>query len=187
MAVPPNYSLYAAPHAGSPTATGSQNAGTISVGHPGIRLSADFSKETAERRKAFLSLRTHLRHLDMKVGLIEPARMVITKNGESRNFYDLEDLRTFLEGLQDQTQSIEMTARMPQDLRGLPLGAAHSASASESGGRFTIDPQARERDLERLTKSYDDRGQVLQAVAMHIQLSDRDKSRSPLKPTVAPT
>ncbi|KAJ1116205.1 hypothetical protein NDU88_004423 [Pleurodeles waltl] len=40
-----------------------------------IRLSADFSKETAERRKAFLSLRTRLRHLDMKFGLFEPARM----------------------------------------------------------------------------------------------------------------
>ncbi|KAJ1211102.1 hypothetical protein NDU88_006463 [Pleurodeles waltl] len=53
-----------------------------------IRLLADFSKETAERRKAFLSLRTRLRHLDVKFGLFEPARMWITKNGESRNFYD---------------------------------------------------------------------------------------------------
>ncbi|KAJ1104919.1 hypothetical protein NDU88_002327 [Pleurodeles waltl] len=79
-----------------------------------IRLSDDFSMETAERRKAFLSLRTHLRHLDVKVGLFEPARMWITKNGESRNFYDLEDLRTFLEGLQDQTQSMEMTAQTPR-------------------------------------------------------------------------
>ncbi|KAJ1088526.1 hypothetical protein NDU88_001683 [Pleurodeles waltl] len=68
-----------------------------------IRLSADFSKETAERKKAFLSLRTRLCHLDMKFGLFKPARMWITKNGESRNFYDPEDLRTFLEGLQDQT------------------------------------------------------------------------------------
>ncbi|KAJ1150612.1 hypothetical protein NDU88_003402 [Pleurodeles waltl] len=75
-----------------------------------IRLLADFSKETAERRKAFLSLPTCLRHLDMKFCLFEPARMWITKNGESRNFYDPEDLRTFLEGLHDQTQSMEMIA-----------------------------------------------------------------------------
>ncbi|KAJ1097211.1 hypothetical protein NDU88_002336 [Pleurodeles waltl] len=48
-----------------------------------IRLSADFSKETAERRRAFLSLRTRLRRLGVKFGLFEPARMWITKNGES--------------------------------------------------------------------------------------------------------
>ncbi|KAJ1169857.1 hypothetical protein NDU88_001745 [Pleurodeles waltl] len=149
-----------------------------------IRLSADFSKETAERRKAFLSLRTHLRHLDVKFSIFEPARMWITKNGESGNFYGPEDLRTFLEGLQDQTQSMEMTAQTPQDIRRLPSGTGHSASKSE--GRFTIEPQARGRDLERLTKSYN-RGQVLQAVAMHTQLSDRDKSHSHLRPTVAAT
>ncbi|KAJ1125508.1 hypothetical protein NDU88_003937 [Pleurodeles waltl] len=74
-----------------------------------IRISADFSKETADRRKAFLSFRTQLCRLDVKFGLFEPARMWITKNGESRNFYDPEGLRTFLEGLQDQTQSMETT------------------------------------------------------------------------------
>ncbi|KAJ1088520.1 hypothetical protein NDU88_001677 [Pleurodeles waltl] len=137
-----------------------------------IRLTADFSKETAERRKAFLSLRTRLCHLDMKFGIFEPARMWITKNRESRNFYDPEDLRKFLEGLQDQTQSMDMMAQTPQDIRGLSSGAAHSASTSESGGRLTTDPQARRRDLERLTKSYDNRGQVLQAVGIHTQLSE---------------
>ncbi|KAJ1171328.1 hypothetical protein NDU88_003191 [Pleurodeles waltl] len=106
-----------------------------------IRLSADFSKETAERRKAFLSLRSRLRHLDVKFGLFEPARMWITKNGESQNFYDPEDLRTFLEGLNDQSQSMEMTAQTPQDIRGLPSRAGHPANASEPEGRFTIDPQ----------------------------------------------
>ncbi|KAJ1210706.1 hypothetical protein NDU88_006068 [Pleurodeles waltl] len=152
-----------------------------------IRLSADFSKQTAERRRAFLSLCTRLRHLDVKFCLFEPARMWITKNGESLTFYDPEDLRTFLEGLHDQTQFMETTAQIPQDIRGLPSGAGHPETASDPDGRFTIDHQTRGRDLERLTKSYDDRGQVLQAVVMHTQLSDRDKSRSPLKPTVAAT
>ncbi|KAJ1110055.1 hypothetical protein NDU88_007410 [Pleurodeles waltl] len=46
-----------------------------------IRLLADFSKETADRRKAFLSFRTQLRCLDVKFGLFEPARMWITKKG----------------------------------------------------------------------------------------------------------
>ncbi|KAJ1156908.1 hypothetical protein NDU88_009625 [Pleurodeles waltl] len=90
--------------------------GPFRLGTLEIRLSADFSKETAERRKAFLSFRTQLRHLDVKFGLFKPARMWITKNGESLNFYDPEDLRTFLEGLHDQAQSMEMTAQTPQDI-----------------------------------------------------------------------
>ncbi|KAJ1200533.1 hypothetical protein NDU88_004356 [Pleurodeles waltl] len=69
--------------------------GPFRLGTLDIRLSADFSKEIAERRKAFLALRTRLRHLDVKFGLFEPARMTITKNGESQNFYDPEDLRAF--------------------------------------------------------------------------------------------
>ncbi|KAJ1207300.1 hypothetical protein NDU88_002691 [Pleurodeles waltl] len=84
-------------------------------------LSADFSRETAERRRAFLSLRPRLRHLDVKFGLFEPARMWITKNGESRTFHDPEDLRIFLEGLQDTSQTLEKTAQSSspsQDVQG---------------------------------------------------------------------
>ncbi|KAJ1122722.1 hypothetical protein NDU88_001207 [Pleurodeles waltl] len=117
--------------------------------------------------------------------------MWITKNGESRNFYNPEDLRAFLESLQDQmqdqTQSMETTAQTTQSTRSPSSGTSRPAPASELEVRSTIDPPTRGRDLERLAKSYDDRGQVLQAVAMHTQLSDRDKSRSPLKPTMDPT
>ncbi|KAJ1150617.1 hypothetical protein NDU88_003407 [Pleurodeles waltl] len=38
-----------------------------------VRLTADFSKETSERRRAFLSLRPRLQQLDVKCGLFEPA------------------------------------------------------------------------------------------------------------------
>ncbi|KAJ1186956.1 hypothetical protein NDU88_003735 [Pleurodeles waltl] len=165
--------------------------GPLRLGSLEIRISADFSKETTDRRRAFLSLRTQLRRLDVKFGLFEPARMWITKNGESQKFYNPEDLRAFLENLQDQmqgqTQSMETTAQTTQPAWGPPSGASRSAPASELEARSTTDPQTRGRDLERLTKSYDNRGQVLQAVAMHMQLSDRDKSRSPLKPTTDPT
>ncbi|KAJ1194319.1 hypothetical protein NDU88_003608 [Pleurodeles waltl] len=54
--------------------------GPLRLGTLEIRLSADFSKETVDRRRAFLSLRPRLRHLDVKFGLFEPARMWITKN-----------------------------------------------------------------------------------------------------------
>ncbi|KAJ1182688.1 hypothetical protein NDU88_007872 [Pleurodeles waltl] len=119
--------------------------GPLRLGTLEIRLSADFSKETAERRRAFLSLRPRLHHLDVKFGLFEPARMWITKNGESRTFYDPEDLRTFLEGLHDQTQSMETTAQTPQDIWGLPLVAGHPETAPDPDGRSTIDPQTRGR------------------------------------------
>ncbi|KAJ1105130.1 hypothetical protein NDU88_002538 [Pleurodeles waltl] len=74
--------------------------GPLRSGNLEIWISADFSKETADRRRAFLSFRTQLRRLDVKFGLFEPARMWITKNGESQNFYNPEDLRAFLERLQ---------------------------------------------------------------------------------------
>ncbi|KAJ1106547.1 hypothetical protein NDU88_003948 [Pleurodeles waltl] len=115
--------------------------GPLRSGNLEIRISADFSKETAERRKAFLSFRTQLRRLDVKFGLFEQAMMWITKNGESLNFYDPEDRRAFLEGLQDQTQSMEMNAQTPHDIRGLPSGAGHRAPASEPEGRFTMAPK----------------------------------------------
>ncbi|KAJ1155185.1 hypothetical protein NDU88_007920 [Pleurodeles waltl] len=156
--------------------------GPLRLGSLEIRLSVDFSKETADRRRAFLSLRPRLRHLDVKFGLFEPARMWITKNEESQTFYDPEDLKTFLEGLHDPTQPMESATQPPQDIQNQTRGTGQLETALDTDGRPTTDPQTRGRDLERLTKSFDDRCQVLQAVAMHTQLSDRDKSRSPLKP-----
>ncbi|KAJ1149048.1 hypothetical protein NDU88_001868 [Pleurodeles waltl] len=161
--------------------------GPLWLGTLEIRLSADFSKETVDQRRAFLSLLPRLRHLDVKFGLFEPARMWITKNGESLTFFDPEDLRIFLDRLQEQEQPMETTTLTLQDIRGLSSGASHPETTSNPEGGATMDLQSRGRDLERLTKSHDDRGQVLLAVAMYTQLSDRDKSRSPLKPTVAPT
>ncbi|KAJ1132697.1 hypothetical protein NDU88_011000 [Pleurodeles waltl] len=62
-----------------------------------IRITADFSKETDDHCKAFLSLR--LLQLEVKYGLFDPAQMRITKDGKSRDFYEPEDLRHFLDKL----------------------------------------------------------------------------------------
>ncbi|KAJ1210267.1 hypothetical protein NDU88_005633 [Pleurodeles waltl] len=131
----------------------SRRQGPLRLGPLEIRLSADFSKETADRRRAFLSLRPRLRHLDIKFGLFEPARMWITKNGESRTFYDPEDLKSFLEGLHDPTQPMESTTQSPQDTQNQTRGMGQSEIALDTDGRPTTDPQTRGRDLERLTKS----------------------------------
>ncbi|KAJ1107456.1 hypothetical protein NDU88_004846 [Pleurodeles waltl] len=138
--------------------------GPLRLGTLEIRLSADFSRETAERRRAFLSLRPRLRHLNVKFGLFEPARMWITKNGESRTFYDPEDLRMFLEGLHDTSQTMETTAQSSppsQDAQDQALGARQPETVLDPDRRTPTDSQTRGRDLERLTKKYDDRGQVL--------------------------
>ncbi|KAJ1089087.1 hypothetical protein NDU88_002240 [Pleurodeles waltl] len=118
-----------------------------------IRLSPDFSKETAERRKAFLSLHTRLRHLDVKFGLFEPARTWITKNGESLNFYDAEDHRAFLDGIHDQSQTMEMTIQTPLDIQDLPSGAGPPVPASESERTFPTDPQNRGKRLRQTHKN----------------------------------
>ncbi|KAJ1153076.1 hypothetical protein NDU88_005843 [Pleurodeles waltl] len=41
-----------------------------------IRITADYSKDTNELRKAFLALRPRLRQLEMQYGLFDPARIV---------------------------------------------------------------------------------------------------------------
>ncbi|KAJ1129754.1 hypothetical protein NDU88_008119 [Pleurodeles waltl] len=66
-----------------------------------IRMMADFSKETSERRKGFLALRPCLRQLEIKFGLFEPARMWITKNNVSKDFYDPTDLSLYLNSFSD--------------------------------------------------------------------------------------
>ncbi|KAJ1124291.1 hypothetical protein NDU88_002752 [Pleurodeles waltl] len=92
--------------------------------------------------------------------------MWITKNGVSRDFYDPDDLRLFLEGLQNQTQSMDTASSIrSQDPPGPLLSVALSTPAPEDMGRTTAGSHPRGRDLERLTKSHDGRGQVLQAVA----------------------
>ncbi|KAJ1171723.1 hypothetical protein NDU88_003581 [Pleurodeles waltl] len=80
-----------------------------------IRMTADFSKETSDRRKALLALRPRLHQLEVKYGLFKPARMWTTKNGVSKDFYDPEDLRLFLESLQTQYMDT-ITPTWPQEL-----------------------------------------------------------------------
>ncbi|KAJ1114318.1 hypothetical protein NDU88_002556 [Pleurodeles waltl] len=67
--------------------------------HTQIHIAADFSKGTNKHRKAFFSLRPHLRQLEVKYGLFELAHMWVTKNGQSKDFYDPEDLQLYLDDL----------------------------------------------------------------------------------------
>ncbi|KAJ1090429.1 hypothetical protein NDU88_003561 [Pleurodeles waltl] len=116
--------------------------GPLRLGTLEIRPSVDFSRETAERRRAFLSLCSRLRHLDVKFGLFEPARMWITKNGESRAFSNPDDRRMFLEGLQDTSQTMETTPQSSppsKDVQGQALGVGHSEAVLDSDRRTATD------------------------------------------------
>ncbi|KAJ1110500.1 hypothetical protein NDU88_007851 [Pleurodeles waltl] len=145
-----------------------------------------FSKETSDRHRAFLALRPRLRQLEVKYGLFDPARMWITKNCTSKDFYDPEDLRSFLDGL-SLTVSSTLTPHRDMMATDQNTPSQDLAPGRSGSGHQSALPCPRGRDLERLLHSHDNRGQVLHAVALHTQVADRDKSRSPLKPLVETT
>ncbi|KAJ1132151.1 hypothetical protein NDU88_010478 [Pleurodeles waltl] len=71
-----------------------------------LRITVGFSKETNDRRKAFLSLRPQLCQLEVKYGLFEPERMWSTKDGKSQDFYEPDKLRHHLDELSAQTMDM---------------------------------------------------------------------------------
>ncbi|KAJ1089769.1 hypothetical protein NDU88_002914 [Pleurodeles waltl] len=149
-----------------------------------IRITADYSKETNERRKAFLALRPQLLQLETKYSLFDPARMWVTKNGVSEDFYKPDELRLFLDSFQSQPMdsiSTDCMHGIVGDSEG--AGTLHLGKEKTNTALYDSGASHRGRDIERLVRSYDDRGQVLHTVVTHTQLSERDKSRSPLKPT----
>ncbi|KAJ1206341.1 hypothetical protein NDU88_001748 [Pleurodeles waltl] len=149
-------------------------------------MSADFFKETSECRRAFLALLPRLRQMEVKSGLFDPERMWITKNGTSKDFYDPEHLRSFLDGLSLMDSS---TLTPHRDLTVADQNTSIQDLAPGGSGSDHHPPLSypRGQDLERLLNSHDDRGQVLHVVALHTQVVDRDKSPSPLKPPTEPT
>ncbi|KAJ1203351.1 hypothetical protein NDU88_007138 [Pleurodeles waltl] len=63
-----------------------RSLGPFRVDQHDIQITADYSKETNERRKAFLALRPQHHQLEMKYGLFDPARMWVTKKEYPRTF-----------------------------------------------------------------------------------------------------
>ncbi|KAJ1129816.1 hypothetical protein NDU88_008181 [Pleurodeles waltl] len=163
-----------------------RNHGPFRIDQHNIPITADYSKETNERRKAFLALRPRLHQLEMKYGLFDPTRMWVTKNGPSKDFYIPEELRLFLDSFLSQSMDSTST-HCSHDIAGDNEGTGIFPSGKEKTNMAQCDAEAsqRGRDIERLARSHDDRVQVLHAVATHTQLSERDKSCSPLKPTTA--
>ncbi|KAJ1109294.1 hypothetical protein NDU88_006656 [Pleurodeles waltl] len=134
-------------------------------------ITVDFSRETNEKQKAFLVLRPYPRNLDVKFGLFEPARMWITKDGKSRDFYYPTDLRIYLESLT--TQPIDQSS---MGLQAAPPNADAFSSQTTANGHRAVNPlQERGRTFERPPRSQDGRDYALQALVALPQDQCRDK------------
>ncbi|KAJ1099072.1 hypothetical protein NDU88_004176 [Pleurodeles waltl] len=94
-----------------------RNHGPFWIDQHNIRITADYSKDTNERRKAFLPLRPRLHQLKMKYGLFDPTRMWVTKNGVSTDFYKPEELKLFLDSFQHQPMDF-ISKSCPLDVSG---------------------------------------------------------------------
>ncbi|KAJ1128695.1 hypothetical protein NDU88_007070 [Pleurodeles waltl] len=112
--------------------------------------------------------------------------MWVTKNGVSKDFYNPEELRLFLDSFQSQPKDSTNSNGL-HDIAGDDKGNGTFPSGKEKANTALYDADAsqRGRDMERLARSHNDRGQVLPVVVTHTQLLKRDKSRSPLKPATA--
>ncbi|KAJ1192067.1 hypothetical protein NDU88_001379 [Pleurodeles waltl] len=109
-----------------------RNHGPFRIDQHDIRITADYSKETNDRRKAFLALRPRLRQLEIKCGLFDPARMWVTKNGVSKDFYNPKELRLFLDSFQ------------PQSMDSTSTNCSHdNAGDNEGTGNFPQDRKKR--------------------------------------------
>ncbi|KAJ1117348.1 hypothetical protein NDU88_005548 [Pleurodeles waltl] len=103
-----------------------------------IRVTADVSKETSERKKAFLALRPRLRQLEIKFGPFEPARMWITKNNVSKDFHDTEDVHLFHDSLQ--TRPVDTaTLLQPQSLSLVTMTQSSQEPAPKRPERYASD------------------------------------------------
>ncbi|KAJ1191335.1 hypothetical protein NDU88_000651 [Pleurodeles waltl] len=126
-----------------------------------------------------------LRHTQAQQLLQEAAAVRITAN-VSKDFYDPTDLSLYLGCLTD--RPMDTASWSPsQALITTTLNSQPKESALEQLDLDLSETLNRERYLERLSKNHDDRGQVLHAVAKYTHVTDRDKTRSPLKPSPAPT
>ncbi|KAJ1137678.1 hypothetical protein NDU88_004076 [Pleurodeles waltl] len=152
--------------------------GPFRVHQHDIRITTDYSKETNERRKAFLALRPRLRQLKMKYGLFDPARMWVTKNRVSKDFYNPEDLRLFLDSFQPQPMypsSLNRQHNIEGDHEG--NGTFPSGMEKANTALYDTDASQRGRDKERLGRSHDDRGpHVSPPPTEPTMMSDKDHS-----------
>ncbi|KAJ1193768.1 hypothetical protein NDU88_003064 [Pleurodeles waltl] len=103
--------------------------------------------------------------------------MWVTKNGQSKDFYDPEDLRLYLNDMS--AMAVELSPQnLPSDTTQDSSDALLSHTPSEGRNHCGRKTHHRERDPERLLRPNGGSGKVLLAVAHYTQKPGMDKSCS---------
>ncbi|KAJ1214400.1 hypothetical protein NDU88_002019 [Pleurodeles waltl] len=167
-----------APHPGAPEA---RFHGLFRAEGSEICIAVDFAKEINDRRKGIFITSPSSLSIGSKVWPIRNGTYVDCQNGQSKGFYDLEDLLLYLDNMMSMAMELSpqnLPSAVPKD----SLDTLSLHTPSEDWSRCSRETHHRVRDLERLSRPHGNRDKVLLAVAHHTQQPDRDKSCSPLKP-----
>ncbi|KAJ1142386.1 hypothetical protein NDU88_008712 [Pleurodeles waltl] len=105
--------------------------------------------------------------------------MWITVNGNSRDFFEITDLRSYLDGLS--AQPVDHESVDPLSSPSMLITSTRTTDTEPGILRTSFTSQKRGRFLERPLRSQDGRDMALQAVADILKVYT-DKKRSPLNP-----
>lgn len=139
-----------------------------------IYISPDYARETANMRKRFLELRPALRKLNIRFGLIHPAKMVVTYKAKHMEFFDPSDLVSFIKNAEseemDTTSELPNISKSQEEVPTRQPWAQHIRSFQYQANKTTM-PHSRLRPTRLDNKFEEDTGRERY----------RSESRSPLK------
>ncbi|KAJ1133060.1 hypothetical protein NDU88_011360 [Pleurodeles waltl] len=128
-----------------------------------VIITADFSTPTNLKRKQFLNLRNRLKKRDIKYGLLDPATMIVTFQGKTKEYSDPHDLESFLNDLDDKDSEVEHKTSSPSTTN--EFSSPTTPEDIDQGEWETVERQWTYGGKFKEWKKY----------------QPRDKSRSPLK------
>lgn len=145
------------------------------TGH-NIFIAPDYARETAKLRKQFLDFRPTLKKLDIRYGLLHPAKMLLTHNNKKLEFTDPAELHRYLQqGVQSPMEGVldlPATAQLQQKRTG-PRRELWASQLQKY--QFQSSSPPRERRHTRPGRGEGGERGELEAPAR------REESRSPLK------
>ncbi|KAJ1181788.1 hypothetical protein NDU88_006987 [Pleurodeles waltl] len=82
-----------------------------------VIITADFSAPTNLKKKQFLHLRSRLKKRDIKYGLLEPPTVIVTFQGKTKENFDLHNLESFLNDLDNKDSEMEQKSSSPPRIK----------------------------------------------------------------------
>ncbi|CAM4650574.1 unnamed protein product [Leuciscus chuanchicus] len=74
--------------------------GRVMYGDQEIKFFPDLSAEVLRQRRRFDDIKQRLRSLNLRYGIVYPAKLRVTVNGQTHEFEDPSDAEKFLQGIQ---------------------------------------------------------------------------------------